>query len=124
MKIRFWPALIIVIVMAVTVRLGFWQRDRAHQKEQLNARIVAFENAPAQRVGAEPVTLKDIEFHRVFARGTLMPDQVVYLDNRPYQDQPGFYVVMPLKLDGGGVVLVNRGWLREICRIVRASNRM
>jgi len=35
----------------------------------------------------------------------------VYLDNRPYNDQPGFYVVMPLKLEGGGYVLVNRGWL-------------
>lgn len=111
MKIRFWPALIILIVMAVTIRLGFWQRDRAHQKEQLNARIVAFENAPAQRLGAVPMALKDIEFHRVTARGTFMPDQVVYLDNRPYNDQPGFYVVMPLKLDDGGVVLVNRGWL-------------
>lgn len=111
MKIRFWPALIILIVMAVTVRLGFWQRDRAHQKEQLNARIVAFENAPAQRVSAAPIALKDVEFHRVQARGTFLPDQVVYLDNRPYQDQPGFYVVMPLKLDDGGVVLVNRGWL-------------
>ena len=55
MKIRFWPTLIILIVMAVTVRLGFWQRDRAHQKEQLNARIVAFENAPVQRVGATPI---------------------------------------------------------------------
>jgi surfeit locus 1 family protein len=111
MKIRFWPALIILVVMAVTVRLGFWQRDRAHQKEALNAHIVAFEHAPPQRVGATPIPLKDIEFHRVIARGTFMPDRVVYLDNRPYQDQPGFYVVMPLKLVGGGVVLVNRGWL-------------
>jgi surfeit locus 1 family protein len=111
MKIRFWPALIILIVMAVTVRLGFWQRDRAHQKEALNAHIVAFESAPAQRVGATPIPLKDIEFHRVMARGTFMPDKVIYLDNRPYNDQPGFYVVMPFRLVGGGVVLVNRGWL-------------
>jgi len=46
--------LLILIVVAVTMKLGFWQRDRAHQKEALNARIVAFENAPAQRVGAAP----------------------------------------------------------------------
>jgi surfeit locus 1 family protein len=111
MKIRFWPALIILIVMAVTVRLGFWQRDRAHQKEALNAHIVAFESAPPQRVGATLIPLKDIEFHRVMARGTFMPDKAVYLDNRPYNDQPGFYVVMPFRLVGGGVVLVNRGWL-------------
>ncbi|MCI1042006.1 MULTISPECIES: SURF1 family protein [Caballeronia] len=111
MKIRFWPALLILIVVAITVRLGFWQRDRAHQKEALNAQIVAFENAPAREVGVEPMPLKSIEFHRVEARGEFMPERVVYLDNRPYNDQPGFYVVMPLKLEGGGYVLVNRGWL-------------
>jgi cytochrome oxidase assembly protein ShyY1 len=40
-----------------------------------------------------------------------MPEHVVYLDNRPYQDRPGFYVVMPFALSGGGYVLVNRGWI-------------
>jgi surfeit locus 1 family protein len=111
LTVRFWPALLILIVVAITVKLGFWQRDRAHQKEALNARIVAFENAPAQRVGAASLPLKDIEFHRVLARGEFLPEQVVYLDNRPYNDQPGFYVVMPFKLVNGGYVLVNRGWL-------------
>ena len=111
MKIRLLPALLILIVVAVTVRLGFWQRDRAHQKEALQAQITQFENAPAQTIGAAPVALKDIEFHRVRAVGSFVPEQVVYLDNRPYNDQPGFYVVMPLKLRDGGYVLVNRGWL-------------
>ncbi|MGF6600554.1 surfeit locus 1 family protein [Paraburkholderia sp. GAS448] len=111
MKIRLLPALLILIVVAVTVRLGFWQRDRAHQKEALQAHITQFENAPAQTIGAAPVALKDIEFHRVRAVGSFVPEQVVYLDNRPYNDQPGFYVVMPLKLRDGGYVLVNRGWL-------------
>jgi cytochrome oxidase assembly protein ShyY1 len=111
MKIRPLPALLILIVVAVTVRLGFWQRDRAHQKEALQAHITQFENAPAQTIGAAPVALKDIEFHRVRAVGSFVPEQVVYLDNRPYNDQPGFYVVMPFKLRDGGYVLVNRGWL-------------
>ena len=111
MKIRLVPALLILLVIAVTVRLGFWQRDRAHQKEALEAHITQFENAPAQPVSAAPVALKDIEFHRVKARGSFVADKVVYLDNRPYNDQPGFYVVMPFKLADGGYVLVNRGWL-------------
>jgi surfeit locus 1 family protein len=111
MKIRWLPALLILVVVAVTVRLGFWQRDRAHQKEALEAHITRFENAPAVPVGATPVALQDIEFHRVRATGQFMPEQVVYLDNRPYNDQAGFYVVMPLKLRDGGYVLVNRGWL-------------
>jgi cytochrome oxidase assembly protein ShyY1 len=111
MKIRLLPALLILIVIAVTVRLGFWQRDRAHQKEALQAHITQFENAPAQQVGNAPIALQDIEFHRVRALGRFIPEQVVYLDNRPYNDQAGFYVVMPFKLRGGGYVLVNRGWL-------------
>ncbi|MBN3760173.1 SURF1 family protein [Burkholderia sp. Ac-20365] len=111
MKIRLIPTLLILIVVAVTVKLGFWQRDRAHQKEALQAQITQFENAPARNVGAAPIALKDIEFHRVRAVGQFMPQQVVYLDNRPYNDQPGFYVVMPFKLRDGGYVLVNRGWL-------------
>ncbi|RKP49238.1 SURF1 family protein [Trinickia fusca] len=111
MKIRLVPALLILFVMAVTIRLGFWQRDRAHQKEALQAQIERYEHAPSQTVTAAPVSLGSIEYHRVRAHGRFMPEQVVYLDNRPYQDQPGFYVVMPFKLDDGGYVLVNRGWL-------------
>ena len=111
MKIRLVPALLIALVMAVTIRLGFWQRDRAHQKEALQAQIDRYEHASAQSVGAQPVPLAAIEYHRVRAVGRFMPEHVVDLDNRPYQDRPGFYVVMPLQLTGGGYVLVNRGWL-------------
>ncbi|TAM53543.1 MAG: SURF1 family protein [Paraburkholderia sp.] len=111
MKIRLVPALLIALVMAVTIRLGFWQRDRAHQKEALQAQIERYEHAPAQPVGAEPVPVASIVYHRVRAVGRFLPERVVYLDNRPYQDRPGFYVVMPLQLAGGGYVLVNRGWL-------------
>lgn len=111
MKIRLVPALLIALVMAVTIRLGFWQRDRAHQKEALQAQIERYEHAPAQPVGAEPIPVASIAYHRVKAVGRFLPERVVYLDNRPYQDRPGFYVVMPLQLAGGGYVLVNRGWL-------------
>ncbi|WJF89981.1 SURF1 family protein [Paraburkholderia bonniea] len=111
MKVRWLPALLVLLIVAVTVRLGFWQRDRAHQKEALQAHITQFEQAPVRHLGAQPFTLQEIEFHRVRATGQFMPDKVVYLDNRPYRDQPGFYVVMPFRLTQGGDVLVNRGWL-------------
>ena len=111
MKFRLVPALLILLVIAVTVRLGFWQRDRAHQKEALQASIEQAGRAGALTVGAAPLALGAVKFHRVRAVGTFMPEHVVYLDNRMHDDQPGFYVVMPLKLDGGGYVLVNRGWV-------------
>ncbi len=45
MKIRWLPALLILVVVAVTIRLGFWQRERAHQKEALQASIERYEQA-------------------------------------------------------------------------------
>lgn len=90
MKIRWLPALLILAVVAAAIRLGFWQRDRAHQKEALQADIVRYEHAAPVDLGAQPVALASIEFHRVRAKGRFMPEQVVFLDNRPYNDQPGF----------------------------------
>ncbi len=111
LKIRFWPAMTVLLVVALTIALGFWQRGRAHEKEARQARIVQFAQAPALTLSAAHIPLADVEYHRIEARGRFLADLTVYLDNRPYQDQPGFYVVTPLKLDDGGVVLVDRGWL-------------
>ncbi|WP_070107990.1 SURF1 family protein [Burkholderia plantarii] len=111
MKLRWLPALLILAVIAVTLRLGFWQRDRAHRKEALEAQVLRYEHATPFEASSAPVALDAVEFHRVRATGRLIPGAVVYLDNRAYRDQPGFYVVMPMRLADGGYVLVNRGWL-------------
>jgi surfeit locus 1 family protein len=111
LKIRFWPALTLSAVMAATVCLGFWQRSRAHQKAARAAQILRYQHAPPLRVTSPPLPLARAEYHRLSARGRFIALRVVYLDNRFYHDQPGFYVLMPLALDSGGYVLVNRGWL-------------
>lgn len=111
MKIRFWPALLVILVIAVTTAAGFWQLSRAHQKEARQHQLVEFENAPPVTLGAGHPAPASIEYRRIRMRGHFLADRVVYLENRPYQDQPGFYVVMPFAVDGGGQVLVNRGWL-------------
>jgi len=111
LKIRFWPALTVVVVAAVTTSLGFWQRGRAHEKEARQAHIEQFASGPAQELGARRLPPETVEYHKLSAHGHFLPDLTVYLDNRPYQDQPGFYVITPFQLDAGGAVLVNRGWL-------------
>jgi len=111
LKIRFWPAVTVLAVAALTTSLGFWQRGRAHEKEARQARIEQFAQAPATTLGAASLPLAAVEYHKLRARGRFLSDLTVYLDNRPYQDQPGFYVITPLQLDDGGAVLVNRGWL-------------
>jgi surfeit locus 1 family protein len=111
LKIRFWPALAVLVVALLTTSLGFWQRGRAHEKEARQARIEQFAQAPAIELTAQGLPLKSAEYRRIVVHGHFLPELTVYLDNRPYQDQPGFYVVTPLQLDTGGAILVNRGWL-------------
>ena len=44
-------------------------------------------------------------------RGEWVARRTVFLDNRQMNGVPGFYVVTPLRLEGGaGSVLVQRGW--------------
>lgn len=117
LKIRLIPALTILVVIATAMALGFWQLQRAHYKEQLQQKIDSAKKLPVinlhnqKQLWDSKSALNNIWFRRINATGVFMPKQVIYLDNRPFQDQAGFYVVMPFKLADGRIVLVNRGWL-------------
>jgi surfeit locus 1 family protein len=85
---------------------------RADQKIALQASIdaqstkAALDNA-ALAGAAEPQTL----VHQpVRLRGAWVPTATVFLDNRQMDAKVGFFVLTPLALEGGGVVLVQRGW--------------
>ena len=43
--------------------------------------------------------------------GRFLPDARIYLDNRAYRGRPGFHVLTPLRLEQGGTLLINRGWI-------------
>ena len=94
--------------------LGFWQLRRAAQKEALQASSDAA--ARATPVRPDATALRDpaglVSRHLRF-RGRWLPDESVYLDNRPQNGQPGFYVLMALQIDSPSPaeVVVNRGWI-------------
>ncbi|WP_180125819.1 SURF1 family protein [Rhodoferax sp. BLA1] len=51
-------------------------------------------------------------WHPVAAQGVWLPDSIIYLDNKIYQQRVGYQVLTALQLDGSPlVVLVNRGWV-------------
>jgi cytochrome oxidase assembly protein ShyY1 len=94
-------------------RLGFWQLSRAHQKEVLEKRRLYLDQIAPVPIKSLPISLspEEIASRHVRAQGHWLPAWTVYLDNRPHHSVPGFHVVMPLALNEGGYVLVNRGWL-------------
>lgn len=101
--------------VALTVALGFWQLGRADTKRALQNRINEFARQPAMLIGPHELKTEDVLWRRIEAHGEFEPQHAVFLDNRLYKHQPGYYVMMPLRLRGAaGVdkyVLVNRGWI-------------
>lgn len=114
---RFWKASAAAALgVAITLALGFWQLDRARQKQALYDAIEEMETAPAldQRELAAIKNIADVMHRPVRLRGTWVPAATVFLDNRQMNGKPGFFVVTPLKLEGGDrAVAVQRGWVQR-----------
>lgn len=113
------PRAAVVLLAAFTVagtteRLGLWQLDRAAQKLALQAaqqRQRALPPLPLGELARTPATALQQQHRLVELQGTWLAEHTIYLDNRPMVGHPGFYVVTPLLLADGSVVLVQRGWL-------------
>lgn len=108
-------AALFVTVAAVCVRLGFWQLDRLAQRRATNARIEAQMAAEPIRLTGANVSVPDIEYRRVVARGVFDPAHSIALANRARNDEPGVHLVTPFRLDGTAqAVLVDRGWIPAV----------
>jgi surfeit locus 1 family protein len=102
-----------VAALIAAVQLGNWQSRRAESKL---AHERAFKSALAEaaidvRDGAELQPLGERLPRRVRLHGEFLHRHTVWLDNRVLEGRPGFYVVTPLRLHDGAIVLVNRGWV-------------
>lgn len=103
-----------VLSAALTARLGWWQLDRAAQKNQLqeamDSRRALPPLAPADL--ATDAAAAAAQHHRaIVMQGQWVAEQTIYLENRQMKGVPGFFAVTPLRLDDGTAVLVQRGWL-------------
>jgi cytochrome oxidase assembly protein ShyY1 len=96
---------------ALTMSLGHWQTRRAAQKLAIEAQWDAAEQAAPREITARQWPAPAQLPLRVRVRGEFDHARSVWLDNRQLDGRPGFWVVTPLRLEGGGVVLVNRGWV-------------
>ena len=108
-----------LLVIAVGSGAGIWQLGRAETKIALAANLLTRQQMPILSANAGPWTLVEASERRMIARGQYIPEAAIWLDNRPRpippvgsnSSQSGFYLMMPLKLEGRDVVLwVNRGW--------------
>ena len=114
------PGIAATIAFAILVGLGTWQVERLGWKEALIARIDARIHAPPQPLPPladwAHVDPADLEYTHVTATGTFDHAHEAYVfrgagGTGEAGAQPGYLVMTPLRLDGGGTVLVNRGFV-------------
>ncbi|NBW47315.1 MAG: SURF1 family protein [Betaproteobacteria bacterium] len=94
---------------ALTASLGFWQLDRARQKDAIEASVQSRgQQAP---LAAAELTGEAEQVHRLAEiEGRWLPHSTVFLENRPMAGRAGFIVLTALALPDGRTVLVQRGW--------------
>jgi len=101
-----------VVVLPCLIALGFWQLDRASQKEALQNEYDSRSTQSPISLGANLVDRKQIRYYQVSAEGTYDYSHQFLVDNRVLDSEVGYHVITPLRIHGSNtLVLVNRGWV-------------
>ncbi len=101
-----------LIVMALCIRLGFWQYSKAQSKTLAQQQIdQGMQQAPVKLPSM--IDNKDEwRYKRVSFKGEYKPEYQIILDNRVHNGKAGYHVITPVKIAGDShYVLVNRGWI-------------
>jgi len=111
-QFRWIPFIATCLLMAVFLRLGWWQWSKGvdveHQVALRDERSVV----NPLLLGAQIVDAQEADGTSVVVRGHYDAAQQFFLDNQQHQGRPGVHVITPLQIEGTSVrVLVNRGWI-------------
>jgi len=114
--------LLMLALTGVFAALGLWQLDRLREKETLIAAVT-------ERTVAKPTPLPPVaewvgfdgevfDYRPVTVTGSYVPAETIRVftsltDARGEFSGPGYWVITPLAVTGGGYVLINRGFVPQ-----------
>lgn len=98
-----------LLFLPLLVRLGFWQLDRANEKQQELTVYQQRQDLPAIPVG-ELKQSAAAKYRAVSLQGRYDREHYWLLDNQPRAGKAGYEVIMPF-ISQEGVLLINRGWV-------------
>ena len=117
-----------IIVMALCIKAGLWQYNKAQVKlalqTQLNARLTEPAVALTDQLIADKIAAsKDLRYLRVKFTGVYDTRYQVFLDNQVENTVAGYHVLTPVKVQGSKFyVLLNRGWVAGVNRQLPVIN--
>lgn len=99
-------------MIALTLSLGRWQLERASYKQERADRFDQRARQAPIQISEQALDAELVNYRQVSARGKWLPEYAVFLDNQVHKEQVGYFVYMPLRLEGSDMcILVNRGWV-------------
>lgn len=105
--------LLTLIVAAILCSLGFWQLDRAQQKQTLITHHEHMQHAAPVTISSKSLlTIKSDQPIQI--TGTFDSKHIFFLDNQFHHHEIGYEVLQPIVLsdDPDQLVLVSRGWVK------------
>ena len=104
-----------LVAAIVCLLLANWQDHRRASRDAEIDRIEAHYSAapvPLETVlPATDATFSDVdEWTRVEATGSYRPEDATVARNRPKAGSAGYWILVPFDVDGGGTLVVARGW--------------
>jgi surfeit locus 1 family protein len=97
--------------LGVLLGLGGWQVARHFETSAENERRASQSALPPVSLAqalADPAVMR---FRRVRAEGRFDHEREIYVYARSRNGNEGYYVMTPLRVEGGPAILVNRGWV-------------
>jgi surfeit locus 1 family protein len=96
---------------ALMLYLGQWQVHRGQAKSGLDLQYAAAARQAPVELNTVSTPPPGLTAQAVSLRGEYLGERQLLLDDQVHGDTPGYDVWTPLRLAGGGLVMINRGWI-------------
>lgn len=98
-------------MLAILLRLGFWQLSRAEEKREWLVNQAAMMHKELQPIAKLLAKNDALRYRRVIVEGHYDVQHQILLDNQIHKGKVGYFILTPFILAGEGkTILVNRGW--------------
>jgi surfeit locus 1 family protein len=110
----FWPTVMALPTLAVLIGLGTWQLERREWKLGLIAEMEVRLHEPPRPVMELAQMAREgrsIAYRRAEAKGRFNGARELFWFTPGPEGEPGYHLIVPLRLEAGGVLLVDRGFI-------------
>ncbi|HEY7853786.1 MAG TPA: SURF1 family protein [Aquiluna sp.] len=125
---RWGPWIVVVVLFAIaTSLLSSWQFSRRDAiVERIDQVIANYDKTPVAYESLDwklsDDGLTDLEWTPVVVSGNYLPAEAIIVRNRPLSGQAGFVQLVPLVLDSGEILMIDRGWIQAGSNITELSS--